>query len=79
MVFMCPVLDNQYHWLVAARGCRMRKVSCFSCAGEIPVERLEALPNTIYCVRCAEKKVVRKEVEVLKSSATGRNGFAAND
>lgn len=79
MLLMCPLLDNPFHWRVAARSCKMRKVSCMSCAGEIPAERLEALPSATYCVRCAEKKVQRKEVEVLKSSATGRNGFAAND
>lgn len=53
-------------------------IKCISCGQEIPKERLEII-KTDYCVKCAEKKVKRNHVEVLESSAAGRNGFARND
>jgi RNA polymerase-binding transcription factor DksA len=50
-------------------------MKCLSCAKEIPAERL-AIIKTDYCVNCAEKKVKKKEADILQSSSTGRNGFA---
>ena len=32
---------------------------CVECEGKIPKARLEVLPHTPYCVKCAEKVVVR--------------------
>lgn len=29
-------------------------MDCANCKCEIPKERLEAIPDTIYCVKCAE-------------------------
>jgi RNA polymerase-binding transcription factor DksA len=56
----------------------MSKTTCLACGNEIPKERLEAV-KTVYCVKCAESKVKHKEADILKSSSTGRNGFAVND
>lgn len=33
---------------------------CLDCRGEIPVERLEHLPDTEYCVNCAPNYETRK-------------------
>lgn len=30
-------------------------MKCDECGTEIPVERLEAVPDTRYCVKCADK------------------------
>jgi len=30
-------------------------VNCFECNNEIPAVRLEAMPNTEYCINCADK------------------------
>jgi RNA polymerase-binding transcription factor DksA len=54
------------------------KTTCLACGNEIPKERLEAV-KTSYCIKCAQSKVKYKEADILKSSSTGRNGFAVND
>jgi hypothetical protein len=33
-------------------------MKCSVCETEIPQERLEALPDTIYCIECAKRHVV---------------------
>ena len=30
-------------------------MNCFECDNEIPAARLEAMPNTEYCINCADK------------------------
>jgi hypothetical protein len=30
-------------------------MNCLDCGGEIPPERLDFVPDTLYCVRCADK------------------------
>lgn len=30
-------------------------MNCFECNNEIPAVRLEAMPNTEYCINCADK------------------------
>lgn len=30
-------------------------MNCFECDNEIPAVRLEAMPNTEYCINCADK------------------------
>ncbi len=58
-------------------------MNCKSCGDKIPEARLEILPNTEYCVKCADGNappVVHDPDKIcLKSSATGRNGFAPKD
>lgn len=54
-------------------------MKCVSCGAVIPKERLEILPDSKVCVKCAQKSVVRKSVEVLESSTSCRNGFGNSD
>jgi RNA polymerase-binding transcription factor DksA len=37
-----------------------RKKKCKDCKQPIPVERLEALPETDYCIECADNHVEKK-------------------
>jgi len=58
-------------------------MNCKACGNKIPQARLEVLPNTEYCVKCADNntpQVIRDPDKLcVKSSNTGRNGFAPND
>ena len=47
--------------------------SCRFCAAEIPPARLKALPDTLICVKCSERKGGEFELEVTTSS-TGKAG-----
>lgn len=53
---------------------------CLACGQEIPAERLEAVPGTVYCVKCVDKhgpkKVWDPEVVCAKASPGGQNGFS---
>lgn len=55
---------------------------CFSCNCVIPPERIEALPDTAYCVRCAGRNPPRvyhdPEIICAKASQSCQNGFAPN-
>lgn len=55
---------------------------CRKCDEVIPAGRLEILPNTEYCVRCADSVVKRindPEYYCAKSSHGGQNGFAKGE
>lgn len=55
---------------------------CQDCGAEIPKERLEALPNTKYCVKCAiNHPLPTPDPNILcaKASASARNGWAKSD
>lgn len=58
-------------------------MNCMVCGNPISKSRLEILPNTRHCVNCADKHappVIHDPDKLcLKSSATGRNGFAPKD
>jgi DksA/TraR C4-type zinc finger protein len=47
--------------------------SCRFCGAEIPPARLKALPDTLICVKCSERKGGEFELEVTTSS-TGKAG-----
>jgi hypothetical protein len=52
----------------------LEPIPCARCRAEIPVERLEALPETIVCVRCAQAmggSEFRIEVVAEKTSKEG--------
>lgn len=53
---------------------------CENCGEKIPAERLQVLPNTLYCVKCVDKhgpkKVWDPEVICAKASPGGQNGFS---
>lgn len=55
--------------------------NCIICNTPIPEERLEVLPDTLYCVKCsgshADKKVYDPEVYCAKSSPSGQNGWSS--
>lgn len=57
-----------------------RILACSKCNLPIPAERLEILPDTKTCVSCSTP-VQKHDPNLVcaKASATGRNGFAAND
>jgi len=56
---------------------------CTICSSEIPAERVEALPDTLYCVRCVEKhgpkRINDPSVICAKASASGQNGFTREE
>lgn len=56
---------------------KQRKCSC----GEIiPEERLEILPDARQCTSCAQHNPsFGKRIEILESSAGGRNGWTKSD
>ena len=47
--------------------------SCRFCGVEIPQARLKALPDTLICVKCSEKKGGEFELEITTNS-TGKAG-----
>ncbi len=58
-------------------------MNCEHCEIKIPVERLEVLPFTTKCVKCAAKypdEPLHDPNDVCAvASDTGRNGFAPNN
>ena len=57
-------------------------MNCIECNQSIPPGRLEALPDTKYCLKCSElynTEAVDIEYVTSKSSGSGRNGFAPKD
>ncbi|MFA5766403.1 MAG: TraR/DksA C4-type zinc finger protein [Candidatus Paceibacterota bacterium] len=55
---------------------------CEDCGEIIPAERLEALPNTQYCVKCAVNHplpIPDPEILCAKASLSCQNGFAPKD
>lgn len=58
----------------------MEAKCCQQCGDDIPVERLQLLPDTLYCVKCVDKhgpkKVWDPEVVCAKASLGGQNGFS---
>ena len=55
---------------------------CEDCGQEIPVERLEVLPDTRYCVKCAaDHPLPTPDPNILcaKSSQSARNGWGKSD
>jgi hypothetical protein len=61
----------------------MDKRECLACGVEIHPERLEYLPNTVYCTQCAGRypSPPRHDPNELcvKASVSCQNGFASND
>lgn len=59
------------------------EVKCEVCEKPIPKMRLQALPNTTFCVKCVDKhapKVVHNPDDICaRASDSARNGFAADD
>jgi RNA polymerase-binding transcription factor DksA len=57
--------------------------TCEDCGGKIPKERIEALPETSQCVKCAAKnpkiRIPDAEEICAKPSITTRNGFGGSD
>lgn len=66
---------------MAAR--KMQKVKCEHCGAAIPVERLEVLPETTSCVKCAVAnpvEVYHEPYEICaQSSPSGQNGWSSKD
>lgn len=57
-------------------------MKCAECGDKIPDGRLEALPNTKYCLKCSDiynNETIDLEYVTSKSSGSGRNGFAPKD
>lgn len=54
--------------------------NCAICGGPIPLARLDALPETAFCVRCvdgASPQVVHDpEILCAKASPSGQNGWS---
>lgn len=52
---------------------------CAKCGIQIPHGRLEAVPNTIHCVKCVgDPAPPDANLICAKSSESARNGFAKN-
>lgn len=53
---------------------------CDGCGNWIPPYRIYCVPDTLYCVSCAEKygpqRVIDPEEVCAKSSPSGQNGFS---
>ncbi len=52
---------------------------CANCGQKIPAERLEILPNTLYCVKCAglfPPPPPDPEDCCAKASPSGQNGWS---
>lgn len=53
---------------------------CGDCGKQIAEERLEAIPDAEYCVKCVDKNVPRRCFDpdelCAKASPSGQNGFA---
>lgn len=67
-----------------AFGFRFQRIAmkCRDCGVEIPKERLELLPNTAYCVKCAERHPppsVDPNLVCARPSITVQNGFGPSD
>ena len=45
--------------------------NCKGCGDEIPEERLKALPDTDWCVKCAQTRVVKKRA-IISGSSKGK-------
>ena len=58
-------------------------LNCTHCNNEIPEERLEAIPHTTKCIKCAERypdPYWHDPNEVCaKSSPSGQNGWSPRD
>ena len=56
---------------------------CQHCGEAIPAERLEALPGTIYCVKCVDKHGPKKVYDpyelCAQPSLSCQNGFSRSD
>lgn len=54
--------------------------NCSRCRGPISLDRLDALPNTPFCVRCvdgAAPQIIRSaEALCAKASPSGQNGWS---
>lgn len=54
---------------------------CAACGQPIPLIRLNALPDTVYCVGCTDSRSPRvvhdPEILCAKSSPSGQNGWSA--
>lgn len=57
--------------------------NCVDCGGVIPPERLEAIPETIQCIKCASRKPRIAKIDpnevCARSSNSARNGWGASD
>lgn len=64
-------------------GEKMESRNCFYCGVTIPPGRLEVLPDTYKCVRCASNypEPNRHDPNEIcaKASLSGQNGFSAKD
>jgi RNA polymerase-binding transcription factor DksA len=55
---------------------------CAKCGKPIAPARLEALPETLYCIECAKKnppKVDVNKLDLSEASQIDRTGFARSD
>ncbi len=50
---------------------------CFDCGEEIPAARLEALPDTEYCVKCSDKHTFQYVAHMIYPHKTGGDLFVA--
>jgi len=57
--------------------------NCSHCGEPIPAERLECIPDTMYCVKCVDKhgpkKVWDPHEVCAQPSLSCQNGFAPKD
>ncbi len=78
-----PRWKSVFYIMVSAGHRWIMNKYCAGCGVEIPVERLEILPDTTHCTHCAEglPRIVQFDPNVVcaQASSTGRNGFARND
>lgn len=54
--------------------------ACENCGIQIPLERLQAIPGTKFCVGCTDSnspKIIRDPEKICaKASPSGQNGFS---
>ena len=55
----------------------MPKKTCLDCKCEIPAMRLEAAPDTDYCVKCVDKHTPQVRCRIIYSHKTAGELFVA--
>ena len=52
-------------------------MNCSSCNNPIPLERLEAVPNTEHCVNCVDRHIPPVKCRIIYSHKTAGELFVA--
>jgi DnaK suppressor protein len=51
------------HFAGRVKGQEERVMDCIDCGDQIPLERLEAMPNAVRCLECQEKEERKARID----------------